>query len=1417
MHTKINHDSFENTFWNQNPGIFQDKKEPYRTPFVPYGSEEKSLKGTQADVAQRGYRVDSTYVRNLNAKAETGIWQFHWAYSAEDKAVRTEPKADPAAFDGSFRDGLRWDPITVPQAWQTVETVDEKGRRCRMYDAPIYIGDGVCFENFQISDAETLRVDPTTASVGTYRRKFALPSSWQGRDIYLCFNGAGTAYYLWVNGVYCGYSEDRTSQSRFCISHCARLGEENELVVEVYRNATGNYMEDQEMVRFSGITRDVWLYAANKRATLEDYSVNTVFDEAYRDAVLEVTAFLRGTEAGTMERFYVQAKLYDGEILVTEGVLRGSGGTVSGSLSLKNPKKWTEETPNLYHLAMTLTDEAGEELEYICVPVGIRQVETLAGPNGKQYIAVNGQRVLFLGVNRHELEYDLGSGVDVERMRQELAQMKSLNINAIRTSHYPADPSFYELCDEYGFYVFAEANVETAGVVSEAGQRLLYDALCDRVRMNVICNRNYASVIQLSVGNEAGTGPLYEALVRWVRDTDVQKRPVIYKAALNVSDFSNLDYPSPSSMEDYLNSTDPRPLLLSEFAHCEVNGRGGYYDSYFGENDFVKNYVNFQGCYVWHWKDESFLAYGPDTDVSRRLQEIGLDRYLGYGGNWSKKLYGQQVGHFALGAFACTGVVTGNNELKPEAVELKQAYSRVRFSAVDLENGIVRIENRYSFLDLGRFRLRWKLVEGETVLGSGEMPIALPAGQKLLESGSVEYPSVEVQLSGYWEARMGASREKGSTVTLDITLRSRETLPWQQVVRNTPRGLVDGVIAYSGVVQVAPETAAGAQFVDQELAPLQAEPEGVPEYKETVSEIIALTEGGVVTISKDMGVITSYRTSDGELLAQPLCPDFKNAGEYFKNMMGASKYVAPEWERARFQVESCQVTEAESLMVTFVGTLNTPAPCGYEMRYCILKNGQVFVTTVMQVPGSLEAIPEIGMETQMPAGFDRVKYFGLGPEENYRDRRAGNRLGVYETTPDAMYYPYIYPTECGNRTGVRWVTVTNGEGKGMLFTADQQTMEFSALHHTTAQMKSETRWSRNYYELLEKEYRTENTVLKLRHLTAGRGMTLAVDYIGKPIRSGKTYHYTLGLCPVEGGRPYPTAEQVEANIRSHYLPDGLLKGIGLNGQPMQEFETGRKDYDLEIYREDHQRLGEKAIPEVSPVPAASEVKTDISVGKSGICITASYRGITEQYFLNIRIAEEKSLSTMVPVEKFGLVTFNENASGGCLKSKSTIIDRPPPMTEEQKQEREKQMEITTPEIPEIQEGQPHPFSKPVITEHRRGISVAVGSTAPEAFCRFSLENYEAKILRGVVGVEPGQSRFDTAGFNIDFDVAPVLVEILADDRLVFSQEKAIQQDAAELCIELGQARTVTLRAKLSREGNFMNTNIDFCDIRLCRK
>ncbi|GAB4513023.1 MAG: hypothetical protein Kow0047_24540 [Anaerolineae bacterium] len=676
----------------ENPQVFERNKEPAHVPLAPY-----------TDIAQALAcdRYASPYVQLLN-----GEWRFHLA---------PYPAAAPERFFDPDFDVSGWDTIPVPSNWQM-----------QGYDKPIYTN-----VQYPFPPDDLPRVPEDDNPTGCYRRTFTVPESWAGRRIFLAFEGVDSAFHVWVNGQLVGYSQDSRLTAEFDVTPYLRPGE-NVLAVRVYRWSDGSYLEDQDFWRLSGIYRDVYLWAA-PTVHVRDFAIVTDLDENYRDAELRVRAHVRNYEQQAVEGYTLQAMLYDaeGQPVWEEPVTAdvAVGGEEEAILSLSQdvarPRKWSDEDPYLYTLVLTLVDRAGEIVEIESARVGFRKVELKRGQ-----IHVNGVPIMLKGVNRHEHDPITGHTVSVESMIEDILLMKRFNINAVRTSHYPNDPRWYDLCDQYGIYLYDEANLESHGVWDRLTKDPLWrDAFLARAVRMVERDKNHPSVIVWSLGNESGYGPNHDAMADWIHAND-PTRLVHYHPAEDapIVDIIGPMYPSIDRLVELAHdSGDHRPVIMCEYAHSMGNSTGNLKEYW----DAIFTHRRLQGGFIWDWVDQGIQQVTEDGEI-----------WYAYGGD-----FGDDPND---GNFCINGLIWPDRRPHPALWEHKRVLQPVWIEPIDLMSGKVKLINRYHFSDLSGLRGTWTLSADADVIQSGEIPtLNTPAGEAEIITLPIEHPSPQPGVT-YW-------------------------------------------------------------------------------------------------------------------------------------------------------------------------------------------------------------------------------------------------------------------------------------------------------------------------------------------------------------------------------------------------------------------------------------------------------------------------------------------------------------------------------------------------------------------------------------------------------------------------------------------------------------------------------------------
>jgi beta-galactosidase len=884
-----------------------------------------------------------------------------------------EPSVRPVDFYKPEFDVSAWKEIRVPSNWEF-----------EGYGTPIFLNIIYPFKR----DAPRVMSEPpkdwTTYEernpVGSYRRTFNVPAGWAGRETFLVLRGVNSACYVWVNGQKVGYSEDSRLPAEFDVTKYVRPGE-NTVAVEVYRFSDGSYLEDQDFWRLSGIFRDVELVS---RAPLHvrDFYARTQLDAQYRDARLAINTKVRNTGTST-EKFTLQAKLFDakgvavGAPIVSEGTAP-AGGEVSLDLpqAVTNPLKWSAEEPNLYTLVLTLKDSRGRVLEVIPWRVGFHKTEIKDGQ-----ILVNGRPVIIKGVNRHEHDPDLGQVTTREMMVKDILLMKQHNINAVRTSHYPNDERWYALCDEYGLYVQDEANIESHGYGSNDRQRIsdsedFTEAHVERVRRTVERDKNHASIFLFSLGNEAGWGRNLDAARAWVK-TNHPELVVVYEGGASVhSDAFNPMYTKPQNLVKYWEQKGGgKPFYLVEYAHSLGNSTGNLQEYW----DVLESRRGFHGGFIWDWVDQTF----------RKKTAAGRDLWA-YGGDYGDRPNDGNGGD---------GLIFADRRTQPELEEVKKVYQFVKVEPVDLAAGRVRVRNKHIFADLSYFEGSWELTEDGTVVQRGKLPrlntaagqseeVTLPLHRPVLKPGAEYLLKVTFAL-----AADASWAKKGHVVA------------WDQFA-----------MSYGG----------------RAAAPLDATSAPALAVEETADAVTLRGPRFLARVGKASGALEAYEVAGRQLVAGALAPNFWRApidndrGNQMAKRLGVWRTAAAERKVTRVSSERLG---AGAVRVTIDATL---PPEGSKTRtsFNVYGNGVIEVESALTPAAGAPELPRVGMQMLIPEEFRNVEWYGRGPQETYWDRRTGAAVGLYRSTVDELWTPYVEPQENGNRTDVRWVTFTNAAGVG---------------------------------------------------------------------------------------------------------------------------------------------------------------------------------------------------------------------------------------------------------------------------------------------------------------------------------------------------------------------------------------------------
>ena len=959
----------------ENPRVYGINKEPARASYTPFPDE--------ASATSEGH--SSSLIESLNGK-----WKFHWVKRPEDR---------PVEFYKPDFDVSSWKEIRVPANWEM-----------EGYGTPIYTNITYPFKRDYPRVTDTPDDHSWTAfdqrdPVGSYRREFMVPAGWDGRQTYLVFNGVNSAFYVWINGQKVGYSQDSRMLSEFNISKYLKNGS-NQIAVEVYRWSDGSYLEDQDFWRMSGIFRDVTL-VSRAAEHLRDFQVQTPFDSEYVNSTFKLHGTVQNTESNNAS-VSIEAKLLDAEgkpvFSAKSNVKVAAGKEAEFEIQqpVKSPKKWSAESPYLYKLILIAKDSKGRVLEVIPWNVGFRQSEI----KGNQ-ILFNGKKLMIKGVNRHEFDPDLGQVMTREMMIADIKLMKQNNINAVRTCHYPNVPEWYELADEYGLYILDEANVESHGYGSQEIQPIsngedYRDAIVDRVARTIERDKNHASIIGFSMGNEAGYGANFTAAKQWAKSHHPEFF-IIYEPGNSIhGDALTPMYKRPQDIVQYYGRFGQgRPFFEIEYAHAMGNSTGNFQQYW----DLFESEPWAHGGFIWDWVDQGIRKKGSN----------GKD-FWAYGGDFGDKPNDDN--------FNTNGLVLPDRTPHPGLTEVKKSYSSIKVDPVDLLHGKLRLRNKYNFIDLGFVRGTWTLQENGKTIQSGDVPTGdIGPGQ----TGDVALDFKQ------------PTPVPGAEYFLTVSFELARDQSW------APKGHVVSWDQFKVPVEVA-------------LAPARSI-ENQPAI--TLSQIpgawVAHNDSFSIAISSDSGSISSYNVGGRELLTAPLEPNYWRAptDNDRGNAMPQRQGI---WQLASLHRVTTSVKSEQPSPNVVKVTATAKLPAGGASQnyvYTIYGDGSVEIDSIFE-PGDapLPDLPRVGMQVRVAGTLRNVEWYGRGPQENYWDRNLGAAVGIYKGNVDNLWFPYVEPQETGNRTDIRWVSFTDNQGFGLKATG-MPLLNFSAWPFRMSELEHE--------------------------------------------------------------------------------------------------------------------------------------------------------------------------------------------------------------------------------------------------------------------------------------------------------------------------------------------------------------------------
>ncbi len=939
----------------ENPDVVGINKEPGHCTLIPYPNVETALKAE---------RKSSQFYKSLN-----GNWKFHWVDKPADR---------PVDFYKPDYDVSTWNLIPVPSNWQM-----------HGYGIPIYLNVPYPFP------PNPPHIPHDYNPVGSYRRKFTIPADWNDRRIFLHFDGVKSAFYIWINGQKVGYSQDSMTPAEFDITQYLKSGE-NTIAVEVYRWSDGSYLEDQDMWRLSGIYRNVYLFAA-PQVHINDFFVRTDLDDSYTDATLMIRPKITNYTGESVEGWTVEAQLYDPnkEPVLTEPLTRSVSSIINEKYpqrdnvkfalleqKISNPKKWSAEIPNLYTLVLSLKDAEDNTIEVESCRVGFREVEIKEGQ-----LLINGRSIKLFGVNRHEHDPDHGRAIPLSRMIQDIKLLKQNNINAVRTSHYPDDPTWYDLCDEYGIYLIDEANLESHGLKGYLSNVPgWHNAFVERAIRMVERDKNHPSVIFWSLGNETGCGPNHAAMSGWIKQYD-PTRPIHYEgAAGDPVDYPYVDMISrmyariPEIIRLATSTNDNRPMVLCEYAHAMGNSVGNLKEYW----DAIRAHKRLIGGFIWDWADQGLRKKSPDGK-----------EFWAYGGDFGDKPND--------GNFCCNGLVQPNRKPNPSLYEVKKVYQRIHVLPVDILAGQFHLYNEYDFIDLDFTNINCELTADGRIIQKGTLPkLSLPPGAKRELQLNFKKPDFQPDTE-YWLKIFFTLADDTSWA------RRGHIVAWDQfkVPFNVPKAPVINLNTLPSL-----------------------------ELKETDRNITVTGDDFELVFAAESGTLDSFIFNQKQLIASPPVPNFWRApidndeGNKMPERLGIWRKAGPD--------RTVKVVKAEQLRPQVVRiTTQADIPVGtnstYTNTYTVYGSGDIIIDSNFAPHGdNLPDLPRFGLQMAVPVRFNKLTWFGLGPHENYWDRKTGAALGLYSGNVNELIHRYVRPQENGNRSDVRWMALTDPNSVGIV-------------------------------------------------------------------------------------------------------------------------------------------------------------------------------------------------------------------------------------------------------------------------------------------------------------------------------------------------------------------------------------------------
>ena len=924
----------------ENMDILHINRLPSAASFMWYPTKEMAIAGN---------KEKSPYYLSLN-----GTWNFKYVPRYDER---------PMDFYKKDADLSNWDKIKVPSNWEL-----------QGFGYPFYIGSGYGIKR----NPPLIAVE--NSPVGSYKRTFTIPDNWKDKQIILYFGSVASAFYVWINGEKVGYSQDSKTPSEFDITSYVKKGE-NQIAVQVFKFSDGYYLEDQDFWRMAGIQRDVYVYARPK-TFIRDYEVVTDLDKSYKDAKFKLFVEL-GSMKSVPQSSTVEIEISDlkGNKVYKERKQAAKGTKeISFEKEIKSPLLWSAESPNLYRMNLCLSVN-GKPQQYISQYIGFRKSEIKHAQ-----LLVNGKPIYIKGVNRHEHDPYNGHVVDEASMIKDIMLMKKHNINAVRTSHYPNDPRWYELCDIYGLYVVDEANIESHGMGYDkdkclANQPEWEKAFVDRTERMFERDKNHPSIIIWSLGNESGEGCNFATTYKWIHDNDRSNRPVHSEDGIKGPN-TDIFCPMYKKIDVLINHAiymPTKPLILCEYAHAMGNSVGNLQDYW----DVIERFPSLQGGFIWDWVDQGLAAKDENGNF-----------YWAYGGDLAPK------GTPSTANFCMNGLICADRTLKPHIHEVKKVYQNIGFKLLDYSSGLIEIENKYFFINLDNFNFTWELEANGIKLSKGKLnDIKLEPQRKCVVETIL--PKIEITPNTEYYLNIYASvKEKDGLIDAGEILASEQfKLPFY---KNEKVKEAEGKIAFS-------------------------ENSDVYEFK---------TENGIsISFDKQNGALYSYKVNGIEILKNSITPNFWRP--VTDNDMGAGlqKRLRP-WRHAGNESKLISIEHNSCTNGSHTIKSHYKLPVGdsdFYVKYNISQNGIIDLSCNFAAGNdTLPLMPKLGLTFTLQRQFENVEWFGRGPHENYIDRYTSAYVGLYKGDVTEQFFLYDRPQETGNKIDVRWMSLKDQSGKGIM-------------------------------------------------------------------------------------------------------------------------------------------------------------------------------------------------------------------------------------------------------------------------------------------------------------------------------------------------------------------------------------------------